>query len=351
MTYTETATYTMDAAELRDACTILARVATSRHGLPVLAGIRTGGGNLTASDLDTFATIRTSGTMPDAVIPAALLRDTAKACKVTKRAPIALHFESGFEEITVLSPNGASTLRTMPADEYPLYPHATDGTVVHAATIAAMGEVAWAASTDMARPILTTVCYSGTEVAATDSYRLSTKPACCVAPTPILVPARAFKLIGQLVKQYGPVEGAMHDGTWLTVTGARWTVTVRLVDAEFPKYAGLFPGDADYTTVATFTPEAVAWIKARNVDKYTPVRVHCHDGIIRLVYRVQDVGESILEHAGAYTGHELEVAFDPRKFAQQLEHDGTTVHLVNALKPATFDAGAGRGLLMPVRVD
>jgi len=341
MSMTETPTTTVvDAATLRDAATICCRVAnndasiTTRH-------VCFDGTKLAATDLATTVVILLGAEpCPAMVLPAKLLRDAAKGAKPTKRAPQTVALSaSGLEDATIVGRNGVVTMRTLPASDWPLLSEAAEYEPVPLSVLDAMGNVAWAVSTDKSRPILCTVAWTGSVVAANDSFRCHSVDIDHTAETEMMVPAAALKLLGQCAAKFGEPLHAHRDDTHLTVNAKRWTVTVRLTEGSYPNFQGIYATalgllDTEPVTSVTFPEGSATWLRdsAKQVGKAVPVRIVQYGDVWRMTLSEAD-GPTLTGPAVQVTGADDPGAFNPRFLADMLDHDGPTIVGTGALKP------------------
>lgn len=384
----------IDGELLAKALTSLKPAVASRGGaLPVLSGVRLEhtGRDLVATTSDLELTIRRTfhdvpGTAGVSVVPFKILSDVTNA----KDGRVTLRGEA--DEIHV-EQRMRTTLRALPADEFPRLAQAGDGTTLQIPADAFLS-VLPAASGDDARPILTGIYVVNHEgqlrIVATDSYRLhivdldmdvpqftdGDDPGC------FLVPSRAIKVIVDEVarqrrKATKKIEG--FEPTIDIVLGEREMharvgdveVTSRLIEGEFPNYKGLVP--VSHPNVLTFERadlvDGVKRVKVMARELNTPVRlVQVRDSeTAELIAITQDVGRAHMDVPARYDGVDLTVAFNPAYFLEVLEvaklvgvvDDEVTLHSIDAQKPAVvkFESICPDGtslvhtrLLMPVRV-
>jgi DNA polymerase III sliding clamp (beta) subunit (PCNA family) len=348
----------VDAAALRDACSILAPLAKIRGCLPALTSVRFNGRTVSATDLDVSVRIDLGAdAVPAVLLPAVLLRDAAKALKPTARNPRSLTVSIGGGGVTLTGAGSRVAPEVAPIEEYPKVEEITDGVPVPVEVVAELLDVAWAASTDWSRPILTGVVWDGLQVAATDSYRLTVRDVVgAFSPDGgVLVPAVGLKYVAKVAAKFGPVRGGTIGDRAVTFRGARWAVTVRLIDGEFPNFRRLMRDEAETTGVVSLTPEAVAWIKATKIDP-APIRIELgDDGAVHLTYSDAAAGAGEYLNAGTWQPVDGASGFtfglNPRFLVDQVAHDGARFHVIDHLKPVTFRHGDGYGLLMPIRLD
>lgn len=324
---------TIDRAVLRTALAHLKFGHLTRGcALPVLYGIKVtmhpvGTVSLTTSDLEITTTFdptigagcTVAGEPGTVVVPWADLKGAS-----TGKGDVVLETGEG-DVVTILAGGMQSTVRCLPADEYPRLADASEiqhGTIA----VAPFADVIGAASADGARPILTGVYVDGTRVVATDSYRLHL----CDRPASDIV------------------DGASGHAT----------TTARLIEGEFPNYRGLVPDAANLPVQMRVdrTDEMATAMRnaAKNYSRNTPIRLEMVDGAIVGRMVEHDRGETVLPMTGwsMVAGEPIGAAFNPHYLADLLAgSDGAVFGCTDTQKPALLTGEGGRTrLVMPVRV-
>jgi DNA polymerase-3 subunit beta len=346
------------------------RAVANRGGaLPVLAGVRaelTGDRlKLTGSDLELTieVEVEVAGEQDGiAVLPSKISSDLVRSLGDPR-----VEVDVDGDEATITAGRFQSSLRLLPADEFPrLAPPNDDAVTLDAKDFAgALHQVVPAASADDARPILTGVLMAaeddGLRLVATDSYRLAVRdlPGTTVLSEgqSVLVPSRALKelerLLGsseQVTLRLGSREATFEVGTV--------RLTTRLIEGDFPNYRGLIPASHPnrLTVSREMLGEAVRRVKLMAREPNTPVRLAMSSDGLELVAITQDVGQAHEQLDAEYAGEALTVAFNPEYLLSGIDvtsGDEITLDTVDAQKPAVIrSAGAGEFLylLMPVRV-
>lgn len=346
------------------------RAVANRGGaLPVLSGIRAElvGDRLRLTGSDLELTIEIEITVAGeadgvAVLPAKISSDLVRSLG-DPRVEVSVEGD----EARITAGRFESSLRLLPADEFPrLAMPADDAVTLSAKDFAgALRQVVPAASADDARPILTGVLLAaeagGLRLVATDSYRLAVRdlPGTSVLAEgqSVLVPSRALRELERLLGsaesvtlRLGEREAAFEVG------GVR--LTTRLIEGEFPNYRGLIPASHPnrLTVGREALVEAVKRVKLMARELNTPVRLAMSTDGLELVAITQDVGQAHEQLDATYEGTELTVAFNPEYLLSGVEvTPGDEIYLdtVDAQKPAVIRAGEAQEflyLLMPVRV-
>lgn len=346
------------------------RAVANRGGaLPVLAGVRTelSGDRLkmTGSDLELTIEVEVEvagerdGT---AVLPSKIASDLVRSLGDPR-----VEVDVEGDEATITAGRFQSSLRLLPADEFPRLTMPTDDAVTLDAKdfASALHQVVPAASADDARPILTGVLMSaedsGLRLVATDSYRLAVRdlPGTTVLKEgqSVLVPSRALKELERLLGSSGEVTLRLGDRE-ATFEVGNVRLTTRLIEGDFPNYRGLIPASHPnrLTVPREALVEAVRRVKLMAREPNTPVRLAMSSDGLELVAITQDVGQAHEQLDADYSGEELTVAFNPEYLLSGVDvttGDEITLDTVDAQKPAVIRAAGVDEflyLLMPVRV-
>jgi DNA polymerase-3 subunit beta len=346
------------------------RAVANRGGaLPVLAGVRaelTGNRlRLTGSDLELTieVEIEVAGEGDGiAVLPSKISSDLVRSLG-DPRVEVAVDGD----EARITAGRFESSLRLLPADEFPRLAMPADEAVTLAAKdfAAALHQVVPAASADDARPILTGVLMAaeegGLRLVATDSYRLAVRdlPGTTVLREgqSVLVPSRALRELERLLGDDDEITLRLGEReATFEVGGIR--LTTRLIEGEFPNYRGLIPATHPnrLTVGREALVEAVRRVKLMAREPNTPVRLAMSADGLELVAITQDVGQAHEQLDASYAGEDLTVAFNPDYLLSGIEvtpGDEISLDTVDAQKPAVIRAAGAQEflyLLMPVRV-
>ena len=362
---------------LVEALALASRIAGSRSAQPVLGGVRLRASldpssvHVSATDLDMAVARRLNADVNepgDVVVQARLAHDVVRSLPA---GPVEVALDSP-GSLGIKGERGSFELRTLPVEDFPRGP-LLEGPVSQAECPAALlgeafAQVARAASTDEARPILTGVLVAGEEegirLVATDSYRLALRKlpqfALIEAGQKALTPARALSEVGRLTAEGGAVRMAVGEREARFELGPA-TLTTRLIEGEFIRYEQLVPDHYPHRVTAE---KAALTDAIRRVgllaQNQIPVRLHLSSEGVVLSAQNHDVGEAREEMGPEvkYEGDEMTVAFNQRYLVDGLESTpGSTVTLevVEPHKPAVLrPAEAGEAdflyLLMPVRI-
>lgn len=354
--------------DLVEALSAVGRAVANRGGaLPVLSGVRmelTGDAlHLTGSDLDLTVSVTVEVAGEDdgvAVMPAKIAADVVRSLE-----PGRVEITVEGDEAHIAAGRFSSSIRLLPADEFPLIsPPAQDAVTLDATELeSALSQVVPAASSDDARPILTGVLMaaegSGLRLVATDSYRLSVRDlagsAVLEEGQSVLVPSRALR---ELVRALGDGDVTLRLGEREAVFEVGSTrVTTRLIEGEFPNYRGLIPSSYPNRMVVGREALSDAVRRVRLMAREaTPVRLTMSGSGVELDAVTQDIGQASEAVDASFEGNELTVGFNPEFLLDGLDvapGDEVVLETIDANKPAVLRA-TGREdflyLLMPVRI-
>lgn len=351
--------------DLADVLSRAGRAVGTRSPLPILQGVLVDvtGKTMRVTGTDLEVTVRTSleveameeGTT---VIPSRFATEA-----VRKLPPGAVVLEAKDGEIEITGGGPRFRFRELAVDEFPKVeePDLTDAVDVDGdAFSAALTQVAVAASTDDARPILTGVFFEHEEgklrMVATDSYRLAVRDVPAVdADLSGLVPVRALKELGRSVGS-SKLRVAVGDRE-ATFASERGTLTARLIEGSFPNYRQLIPDT--YPSRLTVSREALldAIDRASLVaEDHIPIRMTLSPGGVELSVSRQDVGGETEHVEAEYVGEEMTIAFNSRYLndgVNAVEEESVVLDVLDPLKPGVLRGGEGEDflyLLMPVRL-
>jgi len=229
----------------------VARVANARNPLPVLANVLLRVDNnrlsLSATNLDIAITqfigakITAGGSI---TVPARLMQDFIGSLP---DGVIDLSLEDTKLHITTERYN--SVINGIVADDFPVMPSITGGSTwnVPAATLKkALQQVAFAASADESRPVLTGVLLHTVGgrlyLAATDSYRLAEKDlGLNKLEVSMLVPASAMQDLLRILGDSEEDVSITHDDQQVLFRVGDVELVARLLEGKYPEYRKLIP--------------------------------------------------------------------------------------------------------------
>lgn len=370
-----------DRAEFADASTWALRTVGARATLPALSGVllRVEGDRLSfsstdleiASELSIPVSAERDGV---ALVPGRLLGDVVRSLP-----PAGISAEVDADRLHLVCGRARFDLRLMPAEDFPPLPEpgagATTAVMKSDEFARTVAQVAKAASTDDARPMLTGVSLEATggslTAAATDSYRLAvrTVPWDQGAEATALVPRRAMVEAQRAADALGSeVRLALEPSQVTFVFGDR-RLTTRLIEGKFPDFRQLLPAGHDRRLEVdraelSEVVKRVSVVGGEGGGTVTPVTLHLSADTVRVTAGSGEVGQAEESLGGELEGEDLEIAFNPRYLTDGLEvaaAERVHIEFRDELKPAVLrpvpgeEGREGAGidflyLLMPVRL-
>lgn len=346
---------TIEKNAFKDAVHIAARFAERRSAtLPALSGIAIVAGDdgikMRATNLETGVDLRVEGSIKSEgvmVLPANILREVAGSLSGSGSITIE---HAG--DTAVITGAGKSTLKTLPAEDFPVIPIPKSGdltfTLPSSTLTSLIGSVVACASTSTVRPELASVMLASEGgmliAAASDSFRLAEKKIPAEKggkPFKVLIPA----------KNAADILGTLPDGVDVTLMvdehqcACSWkggVVTTRLVAAQYPDYTQIIPKQfaAEATVLRKDFEAAVRRVSVFS-DSFQKVRLGFDIKGKHLVFssRNSDVGESSEDIAAATSGEGVELSFNHRYLAAPLP-------LISTENLTLSSGGIGRPLVI-----
>lgn len=343
-----------DRQDFADAVGWANRTLGGRVTLPALAGIllEAKDGRLTcrATDLEVAAEVSFPVQIDEpgvALLPGRLLSQL-----VGRLPDAAIDVSGDSDQITLSCGRATFHVRGMPAQDFPALPQpdpdVATGVLRADAFARIVDQVARAASTDEARPVLTGVQLEAADgvlsASATDSYRLAVRTVAFETPIDgtALVPARALQEAARAAGSVGgTVEVILEDNQVTFRLGDR-RLTTRLIEGTFPNVRQLLPETHETTVVIERAPllEALQRVAVVAQGKAnSPVTMSFEDGSANLAASNTELGDATESLPAEITGEGLTIAFNPAFLQAGLEATGTEnirIELRDGLKPAVL---------------
>lgn len=359
--------------DLHEAVSAAGRV-PGRTPLPILTSflLRTvdGGLEVTAYDLEVGVRQRIPASVQEAgavTISIKLLSDLVSALPDSN-----IELTSDAKgQMRITCERSSFDLLGLPADEYPSLPEVGDErtvTLPAAAFRSAVGQVAFAASTDEARAVMTGIVAAFKQeagvltLAATDGHRLAVRNIACGGlpfDASAIVPARALSEVARMLPQEGDekVTIRLSDSQALFECGNTSLVT-RLIDGQFPNYERVIPANAEKTITAQTQELAQAVRRVSIVAREASNRVVLATDGERLVVSAESggVGKAREDVEVIREGDDIEIAFNSKYVADVLNavaSEGVRLELTGNLSPGLIrpvDSADYLYVIMPMQI-
>ena len=375
-------TIRLPVAELKTAIGGFTKVIPNRTTLPVLGMLhverdRHGRVHLTATDLDTFLSLRLEA--PEQVgSPASLLVPFAELQKLGKTCPAdeTIDLEVLGEDKLLLRHRIGShpveqAITTAPVADFPEPPQITTSSVsLDESARATLLEALACASDDETRVILNGAYLdvskpTGHYAVATDGRHLFASNSLHLPlPSSVLIPDHRFLSWSGFVKDGQwmlSVQAPTKDkGGYLRLESRRWSFTARQIEGTYPNWRTItddvreFSG---YIEVSDQAAEAITRIVPRLPGDDTPnhtVGLYCVSGRLYLRGSNKDQERATeVEVPGVIVGGNPATVYLNRQYLLKAIGFGLrTIGVQEPLKPLRFsDGGSRQMIVMPVRVD
>ena len=306
---------------------VVSRAVSSRSTLPVLANVllktEDAGLKLTATNLEIGITYWVPGKIDEdgaTTVPAKLLTDLVNSLPSGDK--VELEVGAG-DTLHVKAGRFQTHIKGIDADEFPAIQTAGDRPTTRIAQNVlrrALAEVAFAAATDEARPILTGVLarFEGDKLtlAAADNYRIAVKTVPILDPVPetsVVIPARALNELARVLAD-------IDDPVDVVLAGARNQVLFhldgidlvsRLIDGQFPNYQQVMP--QTHATRAVIDREEL-------LRAVRPAALIAHESANIVKLQIGGDGET-----GVTVSANAEVGDHVGQVEAEVEGDGTTI--------------------------
>jgi DNA polymerase-3 subunit beta len=369
-----------DRATLIKALAHIQSVAEKRNTIPILANaliaVRDGKLSFTATDME-IAVVEE--------VPAATSRDGATTApaitlyeivrKLPDGAEVELDFPGGDAQLTLRAGRYATSLVTLPTDDFPSM---TAGQLPHRFHLSALAlrglidRTRFAISTEETRYYLNGIFLHAADgddgrvlrAVATDGHRLARVeeplPEGAGSMPGVIVPRKTVAELRKLLDEaQGDVECALSD-TRIQFTVGTVQLTSKLIDGTFPEYERVIPRDNEkiLRVGKKDFAEAVSRVAAISSERSRPVKMSLARDLLVLSAASPEQGTASEELDGdrvKYEAGPLEIGFQARYLNDITDQIGGEVEFLfsdGAAPTVVRDAGDSSALyvLMPMRV-
>jgi len=301
-------------------------------------------------------------------------RDVVERARAMPEGEVILSSEPARNSFSLKAGKGklAYNIGAIPGEEFPeitLATNATTSLAVNASLLTNMlRRVLPSVSVDTTRPNLNSVAISLSPgeltMVATDGHRLTVVSGLVDfngTEGTRLVPLASARLIARLAdSSEGEVFVAISDRD-IFVTADSATISVRLVDAQFPEWRKVIPkvdGMARITVKRDDLARSVRAVALSSSEKTGGVRLNMSDNAIGVTSTSHDRGDAADEVGCEYAGPDLAIGVDSKLLIDALAAvDGSDIVLIPSggpLDPILWEPADGNeahGVIMPMRLD
>lgn len=163
------------------------------------------------------------------------------------------------------------------------------------------------------------------------------------------------------VEKFLGSEGKVEVGVWenhFFVKKETETISVRLLEGEFPKYEDILKREESYL-IKMDRKTFQMMLKRMSIlcfDEYKGVKFHFESGRLTILAANPKIGESREEMEIEFDGTPIDVAFNPRFFIDALgviEEDIVLIDIVNEMKPCIIQGETDKNfksVIMPMKI-
>jgi DNA polymerase III subunit beta len=319
-----------------------------------------------ATDLETVMKIHMDIEAKDSgkvCIPAKILMDSLKNLP---EQPLTFNIDKNFG-IEITSDNGKYKVMGENPDNFPKEPSAdttTSFSMTSSALLTAINKTLFAVSNDDLRPAMTGVFFEldkkGLTVVATDAHRLvkyKRTDVSCPKADSFIVPRKPLNLLKSALPDNEDELNISYNGNHLFVDHGSTQMVCRLIDARFPDYKVVIPGDNPYKMNLLRTDFQSALRRVSIFSNKSTNQVALNISGSELQLTAQDVDFSFEGNERMkcqYDGEDMQIAFNARFLiemmsateSEEVRMELSTPTKAGIIKPT--DQGENEDLLMLV---
>lgn len=280
---------------------------------------------------------------------------------------VRLHVQDGI--LVVKSTSSQARFTTIPASEFPPFPKKGESAAVFQLVDLRLlaQQVAFAASTDEGRPVLTGVQFKKSDsklmVAATDGFRLSVRSLSDIGNglSQVIIPAKTLQEVAKIAvekKAESITINLASSTSQLIFSLPDVEVYSRLIEGEFPNYERIIP-QGGTTRIKVDRETLLRAVRAAAIfarESANIVKLQTAKNTLVLSANTPQLGEEKTEVEAEVEGEGGEIAFNFRfllDYLNNIESSEVILEMTTPLSPALFrlkDDEALTHVIMPVRV-
>jgi DNA polymerase-3 subunit beta len=365
----------------KDLLRILARcqgVADKKGTMPILANVllqAPAGGPLALSATDLFLAVR--GEVPAEVEKKGSVaigaRDLLERVRMMPEGNISIATNDGASTtVRALGQARRFTLNGVPGEEFPALPKADQGTQELELGVKALGQLIakthFSISTDDTRLHLNSALFDwkgkAVRMVSTDGHRLSRSEIQVEKSNEasMLIPLKGILELKRLCEEAseGEVLTLRKSGPNAFFDIAGFSLSIKLVEAQFPPYEQVIPQSSEVKVVAPrqAIADALRAVAVAANDRTGGVKLSLSKGAIRFSSESSEGGDGYDEVPVDYSGPEMTIGFSAKYFLDAvgaIETDEIELGLSGELDPAVVSPHGAEGssfvaVIMPMRI-
>ena len=321
---------------------------------------------LTATDLEVGGRVSVPATVN---APGTVALAARKFGEILRELPVASLTLARNDSARVRLRCAGSTysLTSLAPDDFPAFtlPEAAETLTLDGGILKTLLErTTFAIGNDPSRPALSglyvTMRHTRLTCVATDGHRLAIAHTDLAAPTPAIQAVVPSKALTELQRLLSPGEPATigFTASQMSVQLPNYSMTARLLEAQFPNYETVIPGEAPIGITLPREPfiAAIRRVAVMADERTRPVRLTFKEGQLLLSATTSSLGQAQEEMAVAYSGEEATIAFNARYLLDALApmpSPDIVLRFKHGLAAALLempDSAEYRCLIMPIRI-
>ena len=260
-------------------------------------------------------------------IPAKILMDSLKNLP---DQPLTFNIDKNFA-VEITSDYGKYKVMGENPDNFPKEPAADDTnsfTILSSALVTAINKTIFAVSSDDLRPAMTGVYFEmdpkGIQFVATDAHRLvryKRTDVSCPNTESLIVPKKPLNLLKSALPANNDELTISYNSNHLFVTHGTTSMSCRLIDARFPDYKVVIPGDNPYRLTVSKADFQSALRRVSIFSNKSTNQVVLNISGSELQLAAQDIDFSFEGNERMkcqYNGEDLQIAFNARFLIEML---------------------------------
>jgi len=363
----------------KDLLRILARcqgVADKKGTMPVLANclLQASEGTLTLSATDLYLAVR--GDVPAEVEKkgsvAVGARDLFERVKMMPEGSIGISTSDGANTtVRALGQPRRYTLHGVAGEDFPSLPKAEKGAAELSLSVKALAQLIakthFSVSTDDTRLHLNSALFEwkgkSVRMVSTDGHRLSKSELSVETEhdTSMLIPLKGIMELKRLCEEAegDEIVSLRKSGPNAFFDVAGFTLSIKLVDAQFPPYEQVIPQSSEQRVIAPrqAVSEALRAVSVAASDRTGGVKLSLSKGAMRFASESPESGDGFDEVPVDYDGADITIGFSARYFLDAvgaIDTDDIELGLSGELDPAVVTPRGGGtefiGVIMPMRI-
>jgi DNA polymerase-3 subunit beta len=273
---------------------------------------------------------------------------------VTKGKTDSLVIAASDDGVEIVAGRSRTRLRQMSVEDFPSGIEYEETASIHLSPthLHLIGKVFHAADPTNAKPTMQCLCFEGSKVTASDSYRAA------MVELGIDVPRAVVNVssLGEVLRAADSADGVLFeaDDKRVRFSDDKTAWVIRQTEGDFPNLERLYPTKLPHK-LSVGRVDLVEAIERTGVvaAEKIPIKLTLSADQVELTVHTPDVGDAEDSIDASYSGDAMTIGFEPRIISDaiaQCEADSVELALTDPHKPVRIDEGQLALLIMPRRL-